>query len=79
MTYHLFLTKDPNKIYNDNNLLGEVSFQNFWTGLGWGSLQSIKDRRPDLLDHFTVICSNGEYLNLEEFLDKIDNLNIITP
>lgn len=77
MTYHLFVRKDPNRNYSDNNLLGESSFNNFWTGMAWDSLRYIQQRKPKLLEDLVVVTSSNEQLELDEFLDRVDKLHII--
>lgn len=77
MTYHIFPESMEEKNPDDNNMVGESSFNNFWTGLGWDGLQRISELRPDLLDTLVIIKSNGKQLNVDEFLKEIDALKII--
>ena len=77
MTYHIFPKTMEDKTPTDNNLVGEKSFDNLWTGLGWGGLQRISEKRPDLLDTLVIIRSDGKQLDVEEFIKEINALKII--
>ncbi len=62
--------------YNDTNLLGTVSFNNFWAGDALKVLNKIVNTKPELLISILIKNDKNENLSIEEFLEIINKLNI---
>ena len=77
MNYYLLLPGDTEEdCYNDTNLLGSVSFKNFWAGEALKALNNIVNTSPELLTSILIKNDKGENLSIEGFLDIINKLNI---
>jgi len=77
MQYYLLLKNDNEKdAYYDSNLLGDASFDKFYSGQAFKTLTRIIEVDPDTLDHATVITDMGQKLTITEFLDAIKKLKI---
>ena len=55
MTYYILLGNDSVEDIWDENILGEESFETFYTGNGFKALNNIVIRQPDLLETVTII------------------------
>jgi hypothetical protein len=77
MTYYIMLPGDTEKdCYRETNLLGEQSFKVFWSGLGLKALMAMVKKNPDLINEVRIKTDRNETLSVEQFLDRIDNLQI---
>lgn len=78
MTYYMYLPGDDPKdaIHFDSNLLGEVSFKNFWTGTGWKAFKKIVNL-PEIANQVTIKSQTGKAFTIDTFLDELKGLKII--
>ena len=77
MTYYIMLPGDTEKdCYRETNLLGEQSFKVFLSGLGLKALMAMVKKNPDLINEVRIKTDRNETLSVEQFLDRIDNLQI---
>ena len=78
MQYYILLPGDTEKdAMLDTNLLGESSFNNFYSGRGLTALVKMINNRPDMLAHISIRTDKSEYLTVEEFLTRLQPLKII--
>jgi len=78
MQYFILFSGDSEKdAYLDTNLLGEVSFSKFYTGSGWKALYKVVNQTPELLTELKIKTDRNETLTVEEFLRRIQHLQII--
>ncbi len=77
MTYYIFFPGDreTNDIA-DSNILGEVSFNSFYSGSGFRALHKIVNNNPELLAITKIKTDQNETLSVEEFLNRIRDLKI---
>lgn len=77
MIYYLTFKNSKAEI-SDNNIIGEVSFKNFHTGIAWIVLNKLIDENKiNVLHNIEIRNSLNQKLSIEEFLDIIKNYNII--
>lgn len=67
---------DTQDLMNEKYLLGEQSFNVFWAGTGFESLQRIITEAPDVLDDICILDDTGKDYTVEEFLDAIKKLKV---
>ena len=60
----------------ESNLLGEVSFKVFWAAQGLNALMKMVDRQPEMLEVVTIKTEKGESISVEQFLERIQNLQV---
>ena len=60
----------------ESNLLGEVSFKVFWAAQGLNALMKMVDRQPEMLEVVTIKTERGESISVEQFLERIQNLQV---
>ncbi len=78
MMYYILLKNDDIKNPNFSpNVLGEVSFKNFWTDDGFKALQQMIQKYPDNLEEVVIKDQNNKSYSIEQFLDKLNGLRII--
>ncbi len=78
MMYYILLKNDDIKNPNFSpNVLGEVSFKNFWTDDGFKALQQMIQKYPDNLEEVVIKDQNNKSYSVEQFLDKLNGLRII--
>lgn len=77
MTYYILLPNDSADSLTEQNVLGEISFKNFWAGSGLKALNNIVNTRPEMVAHITIRNELGKTVSIEEFLDIIKPLKII--
>lgn len=76
--YYILLKNDDIKNPNFSpNVLGEVSFKNFWTDDGFKALQQMIQKYPDNLEEVVIKDQNNKSYSIEQFLDKLNGLRII--
>ena len=75
MYYIVFPDIAPN--YTENHLLGEKSYNNFWTGIAWLTLNKINQSKPHLMEKLSVKRSDNKDLTMLEFLEEIGSLKIV--
>jgi len=77
MQYFIMLPGDTEKdCIKDTNLLGEVSFNTFYAGLGLKALMKMVDKEPEMLLHIKIKSDKNENLSVEEFLTRIQTLKV---
>lgn len=77
MQYFILLPGDTEKdCIKDTNLLGEVSFNTFYGGLGLKALMKMVDKEPEMLVHIRIKTDKNENLSVEEFLTRIQPLKV---
>lgn len=78
MIYYILLEGDDTKNPNFSpNVLGEVSFKNFWAEDGFRALQQMIRKYPDNLEGVVIKDQNNKSYSIEEFLEKLNGLRII--
>tara|TARA_Y100001937_G_scaffold64738_1_gene88665 strand:+ start:1094 stop:1336 length:243 start_codon:yes stop_codon:yes gene_type:complete len=76
--YYILLPEDNEDDVNySTNILGEISFKNFWTDQGFEILERLVDKYPDTLTEVKIKDEKNKNYTVEEFLEKIKNLRII--
>jgi hypothetical protein len=78
MTYYILLDMDTTEDIWDENILGEESFETFYTGNGFKALNNIVIRQPDLLETVTIIDEQKRTYEVSEFLDLITKWKIMS-
>lgn len=71
MIYYLEVSKE--KVF----IIGEQSFNNFWTDQGWDLLTYVNDNYPDQLETLKIKDSTNRKYTVIEFFKMIDDLKII--
>jgi hypothetical protein len=78
MQYYILLPGDTEKdCINDTNILGESSFNSFYTGTGLKALMKMVDSSPELLVDVTIKSDDDRTLTVEQFLTEIQGLRVI--
>ena len=78
MRYFMLLPDDSEEdVDYSTNILGEVSFKNFWTEEGFEILIRLVEKYPDTLEQVTIKDEQNKNYSVEQFLDKIKNLKVI--
>ena len=78
MRYYILLPGDASSsISSTNNILGEVSFNNFWAESGFRALQNIVNKYPDVLKDIRIFDDFKKQYSVEEFLDTINGKKLI--
>ena len=78
MRYFILLPDDSEEdVDYSTNILGEVSFKNFWTEEGFEILIRLVEKYPDTLEQVTIKDEQNKNYSVEQFLDKIKNLKVI--
>lgn len=76
MKYYILLPGDLESKLSDANLIGESSFDTFWSGGGLKVLMTILDKRPEMLPTVSIVTDKNKIITIEQFLSDIHNLNI---
>mgnify|MGYP003116494428 CR=1 FL=1 len=72
MRYFILLPEDSEEdVDYSTNILGEVSFKNFWTEEGFGILERLVEKYPDTLTEVKIKDEQNKNYTVEEFLEKI--------
>lgn len=78
MRYFILLPGDTEETVDfSTNILGEVSFKNFWADQGFDILIKLVEKHPTALEEVTIKDEKSKSYSVEEFLDKIKKLRII--
>ncbi len=78
MRYFILLPDDSEEdVDYSTNILGEISFKNFWTEDGFEILVRLVDKYPDTLEQVRIKDEQNKNYSVEQFLDKIKNLKVI--
>lgn len=78
MRYFILLPGDTEETVDfSTNILGEVSFKNFWADQGFDILVRLVDKYPDTLEQVVIKDEHSKSYSVEEFLDKISKLKVI--
>ena len=77
MKYYIMMPGDnaESSIF-ESNLLGEVSFKVFWAAQGLKALMKMVDQQPEMLEVVTIKTEKGESISVEQFLERIQNLQV---
>ena len=79
MTFYLLMKGDTEKdAINSTNTLGDISFNTFHTEDGFKILMNIVENKPEMLINkpVDIVTDKGEFLNVEQFLDAIEDLKV---
>tara|TARA_B100002019_G_C20911009_1_gene422845 strand:+ start:95 stop:340 length:246 start_codon:yes stop_codon:yes gene_type:complete len=78
MRYFILLPDDSEEdVDYSTNILGEISFKNFWTEDGFEILIRLVEKYPDTLEQVQIKDEQNKTYSVEQFLDKIKNLKVI--
>ena len=78
MRYFILLPGDTEESVDfSTNILGEVSFKNFWADQGFGILVRLAEKYPDTLEEVVIKDEQSKSYSVEEFLEKIKKLRVI--
>jgi hypothetical protein len=78
MRYFILLPHDTEESVNyDTNILGEVSFKNFWADRGFDILIKLVENYPNTLTEVTIKDEKNKSYSIDEFLEAIKNLKVI--
>ena len=78
MRYFILLPGDTEESADfSTNVLGEVSFKNFWADQGFEILTRLVEKYPDTLSEVTIKDEQSKSYSVEDFLDKIKKLKVI--
>lgn len=78
MRYFILLPGDTEESVDfSTNILGEVSFKNFWADQGFGILIRLVEKYPDTLEEVVIKDEQSKSYSVEEFLEKIKKLRVI--
>lgn len=78
MRYFILLPGDTEENVDfDTNILGEVSFKNFWADRGFEILVRLVEKYPDTLTEVVIKDEKNKNYSVEEFLDSIKSLKVI--
>ena len=78
MRYFILLPEDTEEdVDYSTNILGEISFKNFWTEDGFEILVRLVDKYPDTLEQVRIKDEQNKNYTVEQFLEKIKELRII--
>ena len=78
MRYFILLPEDSEEdVDYSTNILGEVSFKNFWTEEGFAILERLVEKYPDTLTEVKIKDEKNKNYTVEQFLEKIKDLRII--
>jgi len=78
MRYFILLPGDTEESVDfSTNILGEVSFKNFWADQGFEILVRLVEKYPDTLEEVVIKDEKSKSYSVEEFLEKIKKLKVI--
>lgn len=78
MRYFILLPGDTEESVDfSTNILGEVSFKNFWADQGFGILVRLVEKYPDTLEEVVIKDEQSKSYSVEQFLEKIKKLRVI--
>jgi len=78
MTFYLIKPSQTSSEITDHNILGEVSFKSFHTGIAWNILNRlVNENKIETLKTFIIKDSSNKSYTIEEFLKKIGTLHIV--
>ena len=78
MRYFILLPDDTEESVDfSTNILGEVSFKNFWADQGFDILVKLVEKHPDTLDEVVIKDEKSKSYSVEDFLETIKKLRII--
>lgn len=78
MRYFILLPGDTEESVNfSTNILGEVSFKNFWADQGFDILVRLVEKYPDTLEDVMIKDEQSKSYSVEQFLEKIKKLKVI--
>jgi len=78
MRYFILLPGDTEESVDfSTNILGEVSFKNFWADQGFDILVRLVEKYPDTLEEVVIKDEKSKSYSVEQFLEKIKKLKVI--
>ena len=75
MQYFLKINKLKLDYNSDEYLLGEQSFNNFWSSNGFDKIMKLI-KNNNIANQLSVLQSNGKEISIEQFVSMISKLNI---
>jgi|TARA_B100000085_G_scaffold85766_1_gene77389 hypothetical protein len=76
--YYILLPDDTDEgVQYSTNILGESSFKNFWADQGFDIFERLVHKYPDTLEEIKIKDEKGKEYSPEQFLGKVEKLNII--
>ena len=79
MRYFILLPDDTEQDVDfSTNILGESSFKNFWADDGFQVLVRLVEKYPNTLSEIKIKDDKNKTYTVEEFLEKIKNLKVIS-
>lgn len=78
MRYFILLPDDTEESVDfSTNILGEISFKNFWADQGFEILVRLVEKYPDTLSEVKIKDEQSKSYSVEQFLEKIKKLKVI--
>ena len=78
MIYYILLGMDTAEDIWDENILGEESFETFYTGNGYKAFKNMIIKEPDILEKINIIDEQKNSYTVEEFLNLISQWKIMS-
>ena len=78
MIYYILLDMDNAEDIWDENILGEESFETFYTGNGYKAFKNMIIKEPDILEKINIIDEQKKSYTVEEFLNLISQWKIMS-
>ena len=76
MTYYILMDMDTADDIWDDNILGEESFDTFYTGQGFQAFKNMIIKEPEALESIAIIDEKKNPYTVEEFLNLISKWKI---
>lgn len=78
MIYYILLPDDSKDgVQYSTNILGEIAFKNFWADQGFGILDNMITKHPEILDDIKIIDEKSKEYTIQEFLEILTKFNLI--
>ena len=78
MTYYILMDMDTADDIWDDNILGEESFDTFYTGQGFQAFKNMIIKEPEALESIAIIDEKKNPYTVEEFLNLISKWKIMS-
>ena len=76
MTYYILMNNDTIEDIWDENILGDESFETFYTGNGFKAFKNMIIKEPEALESIAIIDEKKNPYTVEEFLNLISKWKI---
>ena len=77
MQYYIQYPDEVSPHSDDIHFLGEMSFDNFWTGTAYPRFKKLVTEYESLVDKVTIRNDKNEVLDASEFVDILSKSRII--